>query len=530
MQKIKNLLYNDLFVYGIIIILGFLLYFKSLFFNFVYLDDNELILNNINFLSDIHNFFTAFTTDVFHVSHEAAVYYRPLLTVSFMFDAILGGASPFLFHLSSTIIHLVASILVFTLLNKLRYQRAVSFFLSIIFLVHPVLTQAVSWVPGRNDSLLAVFVLASFIFFLGYLEERKTRSIILSVSFFALAMFTKETAIVLPFMCLMYLWAVNFLRWKVVSRFLLGWFLALCAWYPLHSLAMKNPIPMTVKDMLESLFKNMPASIQLLGKIFFPFNLSVLPNISDTTFFWGIGSILLIIILVVYSWKKEKFYKNSYKMMLFGLAWFFLFLIPSFVRPDPTIIADFIEHRVYLPIVGILIFLVESRFFDNLRGKMKKLFLIAGFVVIVVFFTVTFFHQNNFANRIAFWKNASENSPHSPLAQRNMGAMYQLDNRNDLAKEYYLKTIALHNLEPMVHSNLGLIYADEGNYSEAEKEYQTEISFNPTYANAHFNLGLLYYKTNRLNQARNEWEKTLEINPDYTDATNALSIINTAEK
>jgi len=497
-------------------LIGALLYFKSLFFDFTYLDDNVLVLNNLTFLQNLGNFFKAFTQEVFHIFHGSAAYYRPLLTVSFMPEAILGGSSPFWYHLANVIIHLIAASLVFKLFTKLKYSEIISLLFSIIFLVHPALTQAVAWIPGRNDSLLAVFILASFIYFLNFIEEKKLGSMIWSIFFFALALFTKETALVLPALCFFYLWLRGFSMKSCLIKFGAGWLIAVLIWLPLRHIALQNPISMSGLDAIFSVWENVPATIQLLGKVFLPFNLSVLPIMQDTTFIWGFLALVFILVLIA-------FQKDNYYMMLFGIIWFVLFLWPSFIRPDISGTADFIEHRLYLPIIGLMIFIAESglgRYFGNLNSGW---FLPAWLLVIVIFFGITFTHENNFSDRLIFWQNAASNSPHSSLAQKNLGAMYYLEKNYSLAGEYSQKALTLNSYEPMAHNNLGLIYASRGQFVQAENEYLKEISFNPLYDSAHYNLGLLYYKIGRLEDAKKQWEKTLEINPDYEDARQALN-------
>ena len=221
---------------------------------------------------------------------------------------------------------------------------------------------------------------------------------------------------------------------------------------------------------------------------------------------------------------------NKSYLIIFGLFWFVLFLLPSFIRPDPNIIADFIEHRLYLPIIGLIFLLSQSPFFIYSKKSWSKWFTLAWILILMVFTFINWNHQNNFADKFSFWKNAAENSPHSPLAQKNLGAMYYLDKNYLLAEEYYKKSLALNELEPMVHSNLGLIYAGRGDTQNADKEYQRELSFNPNYDNAHFNLGLLYYNQQKFTEAKIEWEKTLQINPDYADAKNALGVLSNLKK
>jgi hypothetical protein len=295
-------------------------------------------------------------------------------------------------------------------------------------------------------------------------------------------------------------------------------------WAVLRHFALKNPIPMTTQDMIQSVVNNTPASIQLLGKAFFPFNLSVLPIIQDTTFIWGAISLTIVIGLLIAEFVLfNKSRNKNLMMMLFGLIWFVVFLFPSFIRPNPTIVADFIEHRLYLPIIGLIIFLIESNIGLILKRLPQDILYGAGVIIVVLFSTLTLIHGSNFANRLIFWKNAAETSPHSPLAQRNLGAMYFLDNEYDFAEKYFKKSLALNKDEQMAHNNLGLIYMNHGKFAEAEKEYKQELDVNPSYDNAHFNLGLLYYKMGRSQEAVKLWKKTLEINPDYADAKQALN-------
>ncbi|MEK7664547.1 MAG: tetratricopeptide repeat protein, partial [Patescibacteria group bacterium] len=507
-------------------------YFKSLFFNFTYLDDNALILDNLPFLQNIGNVFSAFTAEVFVALHGLNAYYRPLLTISFMPDAVLGGQSPVIYHFTNIIIHLVSSSLVFKLLLKLKRSKIISLFLSVVFLVHPALTQAVSWVPGRNDSLLTVFILASFIFFLDFIEKNKKKSIFWSVFFFLLALFTKETALILPFICLLYIFLKRLPVKYFLMKFWIWWAASFVIFFFLRHIALKNPIPMSVKDIFLSVFLNLPALIQLLGKVFFPFNLSVLPIIQDTTFVWGVLAVFFILgFSIIQSQQEDKTtLKKSFYMMFFGIIWFAVFLLPSFIRPNPSVVADFIEHRLYLPIIGIIIFLAESRLWHNINNFYNRRYLAICIFILSIFCFLTFWRQDNFFDKMSFWKNAAKNSPHSPLAQRNLGAMYYLQGQYDLSEEYYKKSLALNKFEPMAHNNLGLIYAGKGLFLEAEQEYLEELSFNPNYDNAHFNLGLLYYKTGKTEEAKKEWEKTLEINPSHQDAKQLINALNNTKK
>jgi hypothetical protein len=126
--------------YALIFAAVILLYGRTLFFNYVFLDDNALILNQQEFLRHAANILAAFRTDVFHGTQGQGAYYRPLLTVSFMFDVWWGGIRPLAFHLTNVLSHAGASCLLFLLLSRLGARRGPALFCALAFAVHPALT------------------------------------------------------------------------------------------------------------------------------------------------------------------------------------------------------------------------------------------------------------------------------------------------------------------------------------------------------------------------------------------------------
>lgn len=503
---------------------GFILYFQTFFFDFSYLDDNVLILGNAHFLSSFSNIIQAFQIDIFNSIKELAAYYRPIFTLSFMIDYHLGSIAPFIYHFTNVALHIMASSLLFIFLKKLEYRKVLAFLFSIIFLVHPVLTQTVAWIPGRNDSLLAVFILSTFIFFIKYLKEEKTNNLVWSLIFFSLALFTKESAIfALPIM-FFYLYFISTEKNKenklpFNKLYFFFWSIGIVGlWIIFRNFALNGSIPITLINMFKSVYFSFPAVIQFMGKIFFPFNLSVLPIMRDTTFLYGIISIIILSIILFFTKIKH------WNFILFGILWFFLFLLPSFIRPDPTTIANFIEHRLYVPIIGIFIILLETNFIKKIDFKKRNALIIVG-SLILLFSIITLVHSRSFVDRLAFWKNATETSPSFAFNHNNLGAMEYLDGNMDKAEKEFKIALALNPKEPMAHNNLGLVYVNQNKLAEAEAEYQKELEINPNYDNAYYNLGLLYWQEKRSDEAISNWKKTLEINPNFQLPPEILQIL-----
>jgi tetratricopeptide (TPR) repeat protein len=502
------------------IFLSFIVYARTLFFGFTYFDDNVLILDNLFFLRNLSNIPKAFTLEVFHIIHSSAFYYRPILTISYMIDAFFSGENPFFYHLSSLLIHLAMCVSIFVFLSKLKIKKEVAFLFSLIFAVHPVLNQAVIWLPGRNDSLLALFVTVSFICLIEFLTTKKNLYFWLHFLFFALSLFTKESSILFPILILFYGFFI-FENKKVFVKILpvlfFGWGIIAFVWFYLRSIALSNNLfAYSVLGSIKSIFGNLSAVILYLGKIILPFNLSVLPTLQDSSLIYGFISLGLILVSFIFSKNK------NYRLVIFGILWFLIFLLPSFINPY-AYLPYFLEHRVYLPLIGLFLLFSEFSFFKNFNlQKTFNQFLLLFFIVFLSFLTIL--NSSKFANRISFWESAVKTSPSHPLAHKNLGAMYYLDGRFDEAKKEFLKAIEINFEEPMIHNNLGLIYMREGDYKKAQEEFELELKINPNYDNALFNLGLLFWNQNQKEKASEMWLKTIAVNPDYKDALKGLAI------
>lgn len=506
-------------VYFWLALAGAATYIRTLFFGFSYFDDNVLILNNLFFLKNLGNIFTTFTTEVFHILHASAAYYRPILTLSFMIDAQIAGESPLFYHLTNVLIHIAASCFVYLFLFKLSKKKVISFLFSLLFVVHPVFAQATAWVPGRNDSLLALFFLASFIFFIDFLESKNIKYYLAHILFFAISIFTKESAVFLPVTIVFYVLLLSPKAKNMSDLFFyaFGWGMVYLTWFLLRTIALVNPISYSLFDIIKTLVNNSPAVLVYLGKLFFPFNLSVLPTLADSTLVYGIVAFGLMVLLFV--WRKV-----GTRWLIFGVVWFLMYLFPSFIRPNTSYMPDFLEHRVYLPSIGLMII------FTQMIGSIRKVHLAAFGLIFAVFFVIDQIHLGNFSDKLTFWKSAAATSPSHPLAHKNLGAMYYLDGDLDGAEVEYKKSLELNPAESMVHNNLGLIYANRNDFAQAEIEYKKELEINPGYDDVHFNYGILKYRQGDSRGAEQMWLATLALNPDYVDAMKSLVYYYTQEK
>src|SRR5215471_13407256 len=210
-------------------------YSTALSFNFIGFDDVGILKERYFIIGDLSKIKLAFTTDAFLGTN--ASFYRPLQTISFMLDAFIGGPKPFIYHFTNLVLYIVGSLCVYWLLLTLGYQRLVSLLLALLFALHPMFVPMVAWIPTRGDLLLTIFVVVSFVLFIKSFRANRPGLVVWHGISFLLAFLSKETAVAVPILCLLY---YHFeLRKtkerKLITRYFVVWLIAGAVWYFLHS-------------------------------------------------------------------------------------------------------------------------------------------------------------------------------------------------------------------------------------------------------------------------------------------------------
>jgi hypothetical protein len=414
--------------------------------------------------------------------------------------------------------HLLACCLVYFFFLKLGGSKMTAFFSASLFTVHPVLSPAIAWIPGRNDLLLVLFVLPAFIFFLDFIRTRRRVSLFCHLLFFAFALFTKETALPFILICPLYVKLVLRERILAVRNLIIpaGWFLLLLLWFLLRKTAIAPPLEYTPVSMIRSILSNAIGAFLYIGKIVFPINLSILPILRDSNVLYGIAGAALVVTLLIVS--KDK----RLDRVIFGTLWFLLFLLPTFIVSNPNDVRDLSEHRAYLPLLGFMIVLMEIDFLKNADFKKRSAFL-AGAGVILLFSLMNIIHARDFKDRLSFWLNATENSPHYNLAHNNLGSVYLSLGNLDAAEKEFLEYQRLGGLSWIAHNNLGVIYLRRGLLKEAENEFEKALE-GPFYPDPFMNLASLYYGHDQPEEAERLWRRLLEIDPNHGGAYSHLAV------
>ena len=504
----------------LIIIVSFLLYGKALKFGYNYLDDSILIIDNYKLNSDYRNIPKAFSQHIFKVDGQADRshdYYRPLMTLSFMLDAHLAGSpAPYVYHFTNLILHMLTGILLLVFLKKMKIEPFPAFILCLFFLVHPALAQAVAWIPGRNDSLLALFVLSGFIFLIRFLEEKKTYLLILHFVMFLFSLYAKENGIMLVPLVFFYL---KFIRKEKLTTDLkkryavlaLGYFLCILPWWFMRQAALDANNSVYIGNVFKNIITNAPMISQYIGKTVLPFDLSVLPTIRDTHFVYGILTVLMVGAALFMTPSRR------WNFIGFGLLWYFLFLFPALVSPFVGL-----EHRIYVPMFGFLLILAEIKWIREINPKDLKT-MIFPFLILVFLGILTRERLPVFKDRISFYKNGIETSEYGTFAYLTLGIQYEKIEKYDSAIYVYQKGLKVDSSLVMFHNNIATDLMKLDRFPEAEQELYKELTLHPTNYTALQNLGTVYKLTNRMDKAAEQWKKVLQIKKNFYYANQELS-------
>jgi protein O-mannosyl-transferase len=428
--------------YLVLLITPILLYKKSLSFGFSPLDEQWMIEDNAWFLTHWSNLKTVFTG-----STALMMYYRPFLVASTMIDFHIGKLDPFIYHLDTLIWHLGCILLLFEFLLQYQTKIRIAFFLSLIFAVHPIMLHAVAWIPGRNDSMLCFFMLASIISLNKYIDQNKIRFFLYHILFFWFALFTKENAIVFPIIYL----AIIYLRQKENKKLL--WIsmvlslLILCSWVILwKSFVSVQAFP--GGPVVETLRNTIEAYLLYLGKTLFPFQQSVFPVLKYSSVLPGIFTLILFILLW---WRfKPKDQKAAY---LGGLMFFILLIIPIiFIAMKSD--GEFYEHRLYAPMIGVVLFLSQLKF--TLKPSFSSMIFIC---IAAVLMLVTYKRMDVYKSKISFLDAAIKSDP-----------------------DYYF-----------FHLRQGQLFDKQGDYEKAIDAFNEALKRSPRYGQAYFDRGNAYF-------------------------------------
>ena len=179
-------------------IIGFILYFRSVFNGFIGDDYTNILRNNL--VHNLSNLPKLFTADPLF---DKWPYYRPLMYAVFSFIYSIFGAQPGFYHLFDFLLHILNVILLFIffkkifIMQKFRFSQSLAFVLALIFLVHPVNVETVAYIAVTQDLMLGCFLLLGLLLTDYYCRKKTSIIIVFLIYLLVLAsLLSKESGII----------------------------------------------------------------------------------------------------------------------------------------------------------------------------------------------------------------------------------------------------------------------------------------------------------------------------------------------
>lgn len=497
---------------------------------FINYDDHEYVIEN-RFVKK------GFSLDgiswVFTATH--ATNWHPLTWLSHMLDCQLFGLKAGMHHLTSLLLHIANSILLFLVFRRMTGALWNSAFVAALFALHPLHVESVAWVAERKDVLSTFFWLLTMWSYAWYVSRPGINRYLLVLLFFIMGLMSKPMVVTLPFvLMLLDFWPLGRFRLKGADN-------VLNTDIPGSSVShlVREKIPLLLLSAVScivtflvqqsggavSSLYILPLKIRIANalvsyasyifKMILPYNLAVPYLDHDILAWWKIAGAGLLLLTI--SWLALRVVRRN-PYFTVGWLWYLGTLVPviGLVQVGFQSMAD---RYTYIPLIGLFV-IIAWGIPELVAGwRKRKIGLATLAVLLVSVLSVTTWIQ------LRYWKNSITLSQHALdvtennfIAHSNFGNALSDKGDNAGAIEHYYESLYINpNYEP-VHNNLGNVVAVEGKIDEAIRHYSDALKIRPDYALSHFNLGVMLEHKGKLNEAIEHYSKAVHIKPDYAKA------------
>jgi len=473
--------------------------------------------------------------------------WHPLTIISYALDYLIFGLNPFIYHLTNIIFHALNTFLVAVLAFKLISKAGIgnyrdnpdsikggalkaSFITALLFGLHPLHVESVTWISERKDVLYSFFYLLSILAYLkyvsGFSKERYYTYYAAAFFFFSLSLMSKPMAVSLPIVLLI-------LDYYPIGRLNTG--STVSKWSRLQPILEKVPffilsltsgrlavwaqgssvVPLRKIPFLMRIVVAVRAYMFYLYKMIMPVKLAPLypyPTTVDLFTYEYMGALVIFLFFTVLSLATIK----KYRFLPASWLYFVITLLPviGLVQVGDQVAAD---RYTYLASLGplILISVGTIRVLETMRER-KVLTAVFSSVIVMIFLAISFLtvrQENKWKDAVTLWGHEIEVYPSSSRGYDMRGLAYQDLNDSKRALRDYDYAIALDPSVVDVYNNRGIAYGNLGIYEPAIKDFSKAIELNPGFIEAYNNRGYTYLKLGDYKKAVEDIGKALELNP-----------------
>ncbi|MBF0486436.1 MAG: tetratricopeptide repeat protein [Candidatus Omnitrophica bacterium] len=505
---------------------------KFVFDDYIYIVNNPAI-RHLSHLSQIGN-----TAAIAQIS-------RYVVLFSFALNYHFSQLNVFPYHLTNIFIHIATSLFVFWFIrllfgtpwlissDKNGRRDNVASLAAFLFALHPVQTQAVSYITQRCESLAVCFYMLSLCC---YLKARLASSSYgRAVGFLVagvaalLAMFSKETTITLPFMVILI--EVLFFHgsvkkmcsgvklWQLWTGFavFLAFLLIIPSFFSFQAGAFFNQKYISqshegdVFTFGEYLLTQCRVAVTFLRLFFIPVGQNFdYDFLTSKTFFDPETSGCFILLAVIFA-AAIKYGRYQGRLASFGILWFFLTFTPNLI-PRANVI---FEHKLYLLSMGLCM-ATAVLLYDVFQRKTKAFFII-GMGIAAILAVLTYQRNQVWKDEVSLWKDVVLKSPQKSRALNALGAALQNHGDENSSLDYLNRALMENPDNPEARNNRGVIYKNQGHDDLALEDFNKAIKMWPDYVAALNNRATLYQKKGQYDLAVADYERAMQLNPTYPE-------------
>ena len=527
--------------------LALALYWRTLGYEFIDLDDTAYVLNNPHVLGGLG--WASARWALVSLTYTVG-YWHPVTWLSLMIDASLFGQWAGGYHATSFLLHTACVALVFLLVRRITADKWAAFAVAAIFAVHPAHLESVVWITERKDVLFMFWGLLALNSYLTWARDRSRPALIAFYCCYAASLMSKPVLVVLPgLLLLLDYWPLR--RWSPYELFtrggpeLLG--ARLRAFWPLlreklpmlalaalSTLATIHTTPklhdLIVVDAQDRLGNAFLSLARYAWKYLWPTDLSLFYPFRLPLPVWplvlSIAGLLAALLFALRNGRHRPW-------LLLGLGWFLLGLLTTIIIPGVGMQVALADRFAYFPYLGASLLVVlgareaAARLVADERRRHALLAL--GLAGLLGWYWV----QADYA--IGFWRDkytiyerAIDLSSEHHILYNNYGKL--LVDRGDFgrAEVYVRKSLALQPGYTFALGNLGNIFMATGRFEEAIGLFQRALAPDPHYiysADDHYGIAYCLSRLGRYNEAEAQYLQVLASTPNYPKAHNDLGNI-----
>ncbi len=507
----KNKFDNSWLHISVLIVAILVAYSKIFHAGFISWDDNEYVVHNKDIsgfrLENISAWFSRFYVGNYH----------PLTIFSYSIDHLIGGAKPFVYHFTNLLLHTGNVIILYTFINRLQPQKVIGLFVALLFALHPVQTESVSWVAERKTLLCAFFYLLALLQYTGYVAKPSVKKIVAVTLLGVAAVLSKGVAVALPLSLIAVdLWMQRDIKTRKVwlekmPLFNISVVMGIVA---VRAQAAEKMLDLHAgQNFLNTILFAADAYVQYIAHIFVPVNLSVIypyPREAGAMDYLCLALAVGILVLAVVAWRKK------WHVLLGGIVFYSvnIALVLQFVPFGECLMAD---RYLYIAGIGIIFPSVYYLFAGLQKVSRSIIAVIAGAALALTLLVLTFLRNDIWLSDLDFFTSILNTFPNSAVAHYSVGALYTRTGQYEVAEIHLDKAVQLEPGNFKAWYDKGLLHLRQGRVADALQALNQCISIRD-YTKAYFSRAMLYQGTGRPALAIADADRVLAEQPNNARA------------